>query len=570
MGILRSDVVSHSQLEPTGSVFFDGSDDKITTTGPGNIGTSDFTIECWVYLSTTAGIQRIISANEGSQSTEYIQIRTHSSHGWQGYIGTDSGWWEAHSNNDHSTFTTGWHHVVLERYGNDGYIFVDGQDVTLDHDGSSASNAADPVTWTQVVLGHGYGSEYLNAGYISNARISLTAVYEGKEFTVPKFELDAIGGTYLLCCQSSSSSTEAAVSPAGLTVTGAAASAVAPDVKKDITDIGVLFEDNTKFDTLSYMVPPGGTTAERSRGRAVFAGGYDAQPGRGKWMKYLSIQSGGLTTDFGDMLVAMDSNAGTGNATRGLIIGGDTAPTNLTDTIQYITFATTSNATDFGNTSSARRLVAALANNTRAVYGGGTAAPVGSDLNEIEYITIATTGNATDFGDLTLTLDATSALSSPTRGVFIQGMNPASARLNVMEYITIASTGNATDFGDTTAVGKRPSTGSNSTRGVYAGGDTAAGDTNETNVIGYITIASTGNATDFGDLVLAVTSPANGQACSPTRMLVSGGNAPGTTYNNIIQMITIETTGNAVDWGDLTEKTVFSGAAMSDSHGGIS
>ena len=67
-----------------------------------------------------------------------------------------------------------------------------------------------------------------------------------------------------------------------------------------------------------------------------------------------------------------------------------------------------------------------------------------------------------------------------------------------------------------------------------------------------------------------MTSPANGQACSSTRMLVSGGNAPGATYNNIIQMITIETTGNAVDWGDLTEKTVFSGAAMSDSHGGIS
>ena len=269
------------------------------------------------------------------------------------------------------------------------------------------------------------------------------------------------------------------------------------------------------------MTLPKGTTTQSNRGRAVFAGGYDAQPARAQWIKYISIQSGGQTTDFGEMLAAADSNAGTGNATRGLIICGDTAPTNLSDTIQYITIATTSNATDFGNASSARRLVAALANDTRAVYGGGTTSPVGSDLN-------------------------------------------------AMEYLTIASTGNATDFGDTTANGKRPSTGSSSTRGVYAGGDTASGDTNETNVIGYITIATTGNATDFGDLVLAVTSPANGQACSSTRMLVSGGNAPGATYNNIIQMITIETTGNAVDWGDLTEKTVFSGAAMSDSHGGIS
>ena len=342
------------------------------------------------------------------------------------------------------------------------------------------------------------------------------------------------------------------------------------DTVSGIGTEGTVFEGDITFDSLNYMTLPKGTTTQSNRGRAVFAGGYDAQPARAQWIKYISIQSGGQTTDFGEMLAAADSNAGTGNATRGLIICGDTAPTNLSDTIQYITIATTSNATDFGNASSARRLVAALANDTRAVYGGGTTSPVGSDLNAMEYVTIASTGNATDFGDLTQTLDSTSALSSPTRGVFIQGINPASARLNVMEYITIATTGNATYFGDTTANGKRPSTGSSSTRGVYAGGDTASGDTNETNVIGYITIATTGNATDFGDLVLAVTSPANGQACSSTRMLVSGGNAPGATYNNIIQMITIETTGNAVDWGDLTEKTVFSGAAMSDSHGGIS
>ena len=61
MGILRADLLTHSQLQPTGSVFFDGTDDKITTTGFGNIGTSDFTLECWVYLSTTSGTQRIIS-----------------------------------------------------------------------------------------------------------------------------------------------------------------------------------------------------------------------------------------------------------------------------------------------------------------------------------------------------------------------------------------------------------------------------------------------------------------------------------------------------------------------------
>ena len=62
--------------------------------------------------------------------------------------------------------------------------------------------------------------------------------------------------------------------------------------------------------------------------------------------------------------------------------------------------------------------------------------------------------------------------------------------------MTIASTGNATDFGDLLDAGVVDGiTGTGSeTRGVFAGG---AG---ESNVIQYITIASTGNSTDFGDL----------------------------------------------------------------------
>ena len=575
MGILRADLLTHSQLSNTsGSIQLDGTTDFIQVPsseawriGLANVAHKSVTIEWWIYLNTTSGYHNAFDINYTSGLVIEGTNGVYSVYGG-GQTLINEGILDA-------AVANRWYHYALVIHGGPAatpksiFLYRDGK---LSGAGKIDSNVAIGSNSNNLSIGarQSNGANSLN-GYISNFRWSDEVVYNS-EFTVPKFNLKARPSTLLLCCQSSTSATEAAVSVTGsVTASGNAThSSFNPGLKDDITDTGVVFDGFGSFATSTYMVPPSGKTTERNRGRAVFAGGYDAQPGRGQWMKYLSIQSGGLTTEFGDMLAATDSNAGTGNATRGLIIGGDTAPTNLTDTIQYITFATTSNATDFGNTSSARRLVGALANNTRAVYGGGTAAPVGSDLNAMEYITIATTGNATDFGDLTQTLDSTSALSSPTRGVFIQGINPSNARLNVMEYITIASTGNAADFGDTTAVGIRPSTGSSSTRGVYAGGDPASGDTNETNIIGYITIASTGNATDFGDLVLAVTSPANGQACSPTRMLVSGGNAPGATYNNIIQMITIETLGNAVDWGDLTEKTVFSGAAMSDSHGGLS
>ena len=66
----------------------------------------------------------------------------------------------------------------------------------------------------------------------------------------------------------------------------------------------------------------------------------------------------------------------------------------------------------------------------------------------------------------------------------------------MIDYITIASTGNATDFGDLTAGRRSPGAVSSTTRGVWGGGQTSS---QIDNIIDYVTIASTGNATDFGD-----------------------------------------------------------------------
>mgnify|MGYP001448362814 CR=1 FL=1 len=557
MGILRADLLTHSQLQPTGSVFFDGTDDKITTTGFGNIGTSDFTLECWVYLSTTAGIQRIISADEGSQSTEYTAIRSNSNHGWQGYIGTDTGWWEGHSGNDHPSWTTGWHHVVLQRFGNDGYIFVDGEYAITDQDGSSASNAADPVTVTTFVLGHGIGSEYLNNGYISNARVSMKAVYGGNNFTVPKFELQSRGDTYLLCCQSSSSSSEAAVAPsAGLTVTGAAASSFHPGLKKDITDTGVVFDGFTVLATSTYMVPPSGKTTERNRGRAAVGGGYDGSSVRNE-IEYFNIQSMGIAIDFGNLTTttfALASNAA--SSTRGIIAVGGRTPSYV-NTIEFITIANTSNATDFGDTSATGGNIATSSNQTRGILMGGRQ----PTRNTIDLITIATVGNASDFGDLTAAKRQGASLSSPTRAIYAGGFDDTN-RINNIEFVTIASTGNATDFGDLTDARQSLGGASDNTRGVFAGGYDAPA---RVNIIDFITIASAGNASDFGDTASARDESTG--TSNNTRGVFAGFNDGGRQNN--IYFVTIQTTGNASDFGDLiTKRTTVSNC--SDSHGGLS
>ena len=64
--------------------------------------------------------------------------------------------------------------------------------------------------------------------------------------------------------------------------------------------------------------------------------------------------------------------------------------------MDYITMQTTGNATDFGDLLLARRKIGTASNLTRGVWGSGESS---SNTNAYEYITIATTGNCTDFGD---------------------------------------------------------------------------------------------------------------------------------------------------------------------------
>lgn len=187
----------------------------------------------------------------------------------------------------------------------------------------------------------------------------------------------------------------------------------------------------------------------------------------------------------------------------------------------------------------------------RGITGGGFG-PAGNLLT-LEYINISSTGNAISFGNLTGTNRGwISACASSTRGVWGAGSDfPGNTRENTIDYVTISSTGNAIDFGDLISgyEGFALASCSNSTRGLWGGGF-YPGATN-VNVIQYITIASTGNAVDYGDLTVARRGPA---ACaSSTRGLFGGGVSP--TASNIIDFITISTTGDATDFGDLTFAT---------------
>ena len=86
----------------------------------------------------------------------------------------------------------------------------------------------------------------------------------------------------------------------------------------------------------------------------------------------------------------------------------------------------------------------------------------------------------------------------------LQTVSPCSGSSNMISYVTITSTGNSTDFGDlTTNSGNNTGT-SNGTeeRAVQASGGA------NSEIINYFTINSTGNASDFGDLSRGRQQPA--------------------------------------------------------------
>ena len=72
-----------------------------------------------------------------------------------------------------------------------------------------------------------------------------------------------------------------------------------------------------------------------------------------------------------------------------------------------------------------------------------------------------------------------------------------------MDYITIASEGNAVDFGSLSTIRARPASSSTNTRGVMAGGLNPS----VLNSIEYVNITSTGDAQDFGDLTVGTGTP---------------------------------------------------------------
>ena len=339
-------------------------------------------------------------------------------------------------------------------------------------------------------------------------------------------------------------------------------------------DAGNTFNGAISMNSPSWMYFPTGRTEERGRGRAVSWLGVDS-PNYTKQLDFFDIQSTGTTTKFGEISDTVGLGAGMSSSTRGVFAGGTKPAVGNMNLLEFITIATTGNALDFGGISTLFRYGGGISNSTRGLFcgayqGGGAS----GTKNVIQYITIATLGDTADFGDIIANSNngifGAGTCQSSTRGItFGGGTGPS--QVNEINYITIGTLGNSVDFGDLSAAKYYLQGVSSSTRGVVAGGYQDSPGFTSTNAIEFITIASTGDATDFGDLITAARQPGSSGGSNKIRgVFVGGGVHP--SYYNTIEFVTIASTGNSSDFGDISTsgETPYGSVAVSDSHGGLS
>jgi hypothetical protein len=327
----------------------------------------------------------------------------------------------------------------------------------------------------------------------------------------------------------------------------------------DIEKIEIASQGNSiSFGDLSQA--RGYTSNASNSVRSLTAGGNSGS--KVNTIDFAIFANGGTATDFGDLNNSIAGPSGgsnahgglsdgyqgtrpapTGNTGRAFVMGGYSAPA-AKDEIEMFQISTLGNTTDFGNLSVVISSGSANSSSTRACRAGGFGPGFSPTVNTIESIEIQSQGNAADFGNLAAArgnLDQ-NGCGSTTRGLFAGGGTGGGGDVDDNQYITFASVGNATDFGNLTAARELPSSCSSSVRALHGGG----GSTN-VNIIDYDTIASTGDSTDFGDLTAARNR--FGSCSSSTRGIWGGGDTG--SASDIIDYVTISSTGNATDFGNL-------------------
>ena len=568
-----------------GSVFFGGTGDYLSIDDSADLelGSGDFTIEGWFYFGNTGSSGTSFWGKWNSPNRSYTFAYVKSTGTYTFGYSTDGSAEVLLTSAALSADINTWVHFAAVRNGSSLKVYRNGISI-ID---ASVGSATFYNATTDLYIGRlQSNTNYDYKGYVSNFRlIKGTALYTAN-FTPPTEKLTAVENTVLLCCQDSDDPTQEAT---GKTITGFGGLQESNDTEL-VTNSG--FTNNISGWTTS------GVQWTHSNSAMMHFGNGNTQ--RNAYQN--------VTTVVGKRYVARVMASSAEASTAYWQIAGTTinyvADNNNSAQLEYKHYFTaTSTSTqirfysyDSGNSSNVRsywynasiklapqgkapKVLPPVGVDEGVVFDGDTKVnsqgymyfPTGDtsqrgrgrglhntgysggEYNSIVYVNIQSMGNSIDFGDMTENVYSNVGGGNGIRGIFAggySGNNSPDTDLNIIDYVTIATTGNATTFGDTNYNIRYPAAVSNSTRMLICGGGAP-----RYSVIDYITIATTGDATSWGSLI-GSDSGKRGSFCnsvmSPTRGIVNAGqDSTGTQVRNMTYM-TIATLGSAADFGDLS------------------
>jgi hypothetical protein len=176
-----------------GSGYFDGTGDYLTVASSANftIGSNNFTVEAWIYITGGAGTQReiIVRHNPGSSLNWMLELTSGNLASFY-FSGTGGG---ESINSDASVPLNQWVHVAGGINGTNKYVCLNGVYKSAAYGSTPVSTSTLPIA-----IGATQTGTLPFTGYIASSRVvNGTAVYTAN-YTVPTAPLTAVTNTQLL------------------------------------------------------------------------------------------------------------------------------------------------------------------------------------------------------------------------------------------------------------------------------------------------------------------------------------------------------------------------------------
>jgi len=558
------------------SIYFDGTNDALTIPDSEEITfeDNDFTLECWSYHAAVDSTENYFGTfnSSGTDTSASVALRKNANNAVRLFVRTAGG---SSLTLDSGTLlgATTWNHIAAVRHGDLLKLFINGvqegersisgfvNDSSIDfHVGVSTASPglADDM------------NGYLDGIRVINGYAAYTSEFSPptRPFSTNEFEFSV--DTSVKYCGQGTLTTSADVGTTvrmGLDTTGSGPAKISIGDAFNINSISYAIPihiensasgmNHVRFTIFSEVF--GNTELEDTDtnpvrfgnvhygGRAVFGMGFaPSAPGRVNTMDFVAINSAGNASDFGELSRVSTEADSASNGTRGVYFGG--LVPGATNIIDYITIGSTGNGTDFGDLGTASFSFAALSDGYKALTTGGRSDTANEQL-PFQHVNITTTANAVDSGGLSSTAQnkaSNSGASNGSRGVYYMAGHGPTDMPDTIESVTISSSSNGVDFGNLTQGRHYPAGTDDGSRALHAGGNAPP----YVDTIDYLVIGTAANSTDFGELSTGYTS---GSAVSNgSRGLFSTFETP-TANVNVIEFRLIPIVGDSADFGDLSQ-----------------